>query len=290
MIGKLFGKRIFWRAPTAEELTPEEIQARVDSVEHWYHRIEVAPGIITPGVHNSPAALESLRLPDRMNGMRVLDVGARDGFFSFAAEQRGAQVLAIDAVAMKHLKGFALASKLLDSSVDYRTMNVYDLDSKRVGTFDAIFFLGVLYHLRDPMLALDRLWEVAKPGATIWVESHTIDHGLVNPDTREFCDLASVASALKDVPIAQFYPRDTLGHNVTNWWGPNLAALKAMIGAAGFEVSRSETIGSRGLIVARKVEDAEMSFYREFDRAAGTGEEGMAWKDKMNWSNPGKFS
>lgn len=279
-------RRRLARPKTANELSPEEIRARVAAVDHWYHRIEVAPGVTTPGAHDSSAALRQLALPDSMAGKRVLDVGTRDGFFSFAAEQRGAEVVAIDAVALEHLKGFRAASELLGSSVKFRTMNVYNVSSERVGTFDAIFFLGVLYHLRDPMLALDRLWSVAKPGATIWVESYTIDRGLLDPETGELNDLASVAPALKGVPIAQFYPRASLGHNFTNWWGPNLAALEAMVEAAGFEVLRSEVSGSRGLLVARKAQDPETDFYRDFDRAEGTGEEGMAWEKKEDWSDP----
>jgi tRNA (mo5U34)-methyltransferase len=127
-------------------------------------------------------------------------LGARDGFFSFAAEARGAEVLAIDAVAREHLKGFDVASALLGSNVGYRTANVYNLPPERVGAFDAIFFLDVLYHLRDPMLALDRLWEVARPGATIWLESHTIDDGLVNPETGVLEALSIIAPGLEKIP------------------------------------------------------------------------------------------
>ena len=268
------------------EYRENDVLAKIHSVEHWYHRIEVAPGIVTPGVHDSPAALEMLGLPVRMDGMRVLDIGARDGFFSFAAEARGAHVLAIDAVAEEHLKGFAVAKEILGSSVEYRTMNVYDATPERIGRFDAIFFFGVLYHLRDPMLALDRLYSVANPGGLMWVESHTIDQGFSDPETGEMRTLEAVAPALKDVPIAQFYPGGALSGNPSNWWGPNLAALEAMVGSAGFEVLRSRVVGTRGILAARKVEDPEVGFWREFDRAEGTGEEGMAWAKKAYWSNP----
>lgn len=237
------------KPPTASRLSSEEIKAKIDSVGHWYHRIEIAPGLVTPGLHDSKAALETLGLPEGMEGQRVLDVGARDGFFSFAVEARGAEGLAIDSVAKERLRGFEVASTLLGSRVEHRTINVYNLSPKKVGTFDAIFFLGVLYHLRDPMLALDRLWEVAKPGATIWVESHTIDRGLVNLETGVFDALSSVA--LANVPIVQCYPRRTLGSNVINWWGPNLAGLEAMVEASGFKVLRSWLIGSRGSLLAK---------------------------------------
>jgi tRNA (mo5U34)-methyltransferase len=220
-----------------------------------------------------------MEVPDRFDGKRLLDVGARDGFFSFVAESRGADVLAIDSMAPEHLKGFATAASLLGSSVELKTLNVYNVSPKTVGKFDMIFFLGVLYHLRDPMLALDKLWEVAKPGAQIWVESHTIDRGLLDLASGEYGRLASVAPELTDVPLAQFYPKDTLGGNFTNWWGPNLAGLRAMVESAGFETVRSRLIGSRGLVVARKVEDDRTDFFRNFDRGEMNGEEGIVWPD-----------
>lgn len=291
MLNRLFGRRREEnRGPSAGELSSEELKARVASVEEWYHRIEVAPGIVTPGLHDSQSALNTLQLPEDMGGMRVLDVGARDGFFSFEAEKRGAEVLAIDAVALEHLHGFRVARELLGSSVEFRTANVYNLRPEGVGLFDAIFFLGVLYHLRDPMLALDRLWSVAKPGAKVWVESHTIDKGLADPETGVWRNLEKLAPQLSNIPLAQFYPGDTLGGNPSNWWGPNLAALKAMIQSAGFKIESAETIGSRGLVVARKVEDPKTEFWQEFDRAEGTGEEGMAWHNKQSWSEPQKES
>ena len=92
--------------------------------------------------------------------MRVLDIGARDGFFSFELERRGADVVAIDYIdpGRDRLPGRARAARARRSTtvVD----NVYRLSRERHGEFDIVLFLGVLYHLRDPLLALDRLWDV----------------------------------------------------------------------------------------------------------------------------------
>ena len=253
------------------ELPAEEVRTRISTVENWYHRMEVAPGVVTPGINPSETSLAIMDVPESLKGRRVLDVGARDGFFSFVAEARGAEVLAIDAVA-PHLTGFSVAASLLGSSVPYRTMNVYDISPESVGHFDDIFFLGVLYHLRDPMLALDKLWSVAKPGATIWVESHTIDRGFIDPETKEMRELSQIAPNLTNIPVAQFYPGDLLANSVTNWWGPNLAGLEAMVRAAGFEVMRSRTLGGRGLVVGRKIEDSETIYFRDYDRGVVTGQ------------------
>jgi tRNA (mo5U34)-methyltransferase len=250
-------------------LPPEEVRARISSVENWYHQIEVAPGVVTPGINPSANQLAAMEVPDDLSGKRVLDVGARDGYFSFVAEARGAEVLAIDSVA-PNLTGFDTAAGLLGSPVEYRTMNVYDVVPEAVGSFDAIFFLGVLYHLRDPMLALDRLWSVARPEARIWVESHTIDRGFVDPETKQKKRLSELAPKLAGVPMAQFYPGDQLGGSVANWWGPNLAGLEAMVRSAGFEVERSRLVGGRGLVVGRRVDDPETLYFRDYDRGTVT--------------------
>jgi tRNA (mo5U34)-methyltransferase len=259
-------------APVGKKKMPaEEVRAEISKVEHWYHRIEVAPGIVTPGTNNSDAVLRAMDVPDRLDGKRVLDVGARDGYFSFVAVDRGAEVLAIDAVA-PDLTGFSTAAKFMESSVEYRTMNVYDVSPEEVGTFDVIFFLGVLYHLRDPILVLDRLWSVANPGATIWVESHTIDRGFVDLESKNFVSLLALAPEIKEVPIAQFYPEDLLSGDRSNWWGPNQACLEEMVKAAGFEPVQSKIMGHRGLVVARRTEDEQISFFRDFDRSVITGQ------------------
>jgi tRNA (mo5U34)-methyltransferase len=257
-------------APVGKKKMPdEEVRAEISKVGHWYHRIEVAPGIVTPGTNNSDAVLRAMDVPERLDGKRVLDVGARDGYFSFVAEDRGAEVLAIDAMA-PDLTGFSTAAKFMESSVEYRTMNVYDVSPEEIGTFDIIFFLGVLYHLRDPILVLDRLWSVANPGATIWVESHTIDRGFVDLESKGFVPLLAMAPEIKDVPIAQFYPEDLLSGDRSNWWGPNQACLEEMVKAAGFEPVQSKIMGHRGLVIARRTEDEQTSFFRDFDRSVVT--------------------
>lgn len=265
-------RRTNLRKNNLSKLPADEVQAAVDKVEFWYHRIEVAPGIVTPGVQNSDALLEALEVPDRLDGQRILDIGARDGYFSFAAEARGAEVLAIDNEA-PHLTGFETVASLLNSSVEYKTINLYDLRPEEVGTFDGIFFLGLLYHLRDPMLGLDRLWALARPGATLWVESFVLDEWVVDPSTgKRRGALASLAPGLADTPIAQFYPGGGLRGDATNWWGPNLAALKAMVESAGFTVTRAlpgpaDNAPGRGVVVGRKKEDPTANFFRDHDRS-----------------------
>ena len=189
---------------------PEAVHARIAAHPRWYHRIQVAPGVTTPGVHDSPAALaqlDALGLPTNCRGLRVLDVGCRDGFFAFEMERRGGTVLALDYLGPTET-GFSIAAELLGSNVEYSVDNVYNLTRKRYGTFDLVLFLGVLYHLRNPMLALDRVREVVEPGALVWVETQMIP----NP-----------ALAALPEPVWQIFPRDTLHADATNEWAPNPA-------------------------------------------------------------------
>ena len=84
------------RTPYPAEMQNQQLKAQVDSIE-WYHSISLPGGVVTPGVNNSPVALERLQLPASLSGKTVLDIGAWDGFYSFEAARRGAsRVLATD--------------------------------------------------------------------------------------------------------------------------------------------------------------------------------------------------
>lgn len=80
-------------------LSEDEIRARIASLPYWFHRIEVAPGIVTPGEDDAVLKLQRLDIPEDLSGKRVLDIGVYEGFFSFECERRGAKVVAIDTIA-----------------------------------------------------------------------------------------------------------------------------------------------------------------------------------------------
>ena len=102
-------------------MSMNEIKEMIDSVPVWHHRIELAPGIFTPAIQQTQDLLTSIDLPKDMSGFRVLDLGARDGFFSFECEKRGAaEVIAVDYTPVE-LTGFAVASKILNSKVKWLT-------------------------------------------------------------------------------------------------------------------------------------------------------------------------
>lgn len=227
----------------------EQIHERIATVGHWHQRIPIAPGIVTPGAQDTGAMLAHLALPEDCAGMRALDIGARDGFFCFELERRGAaEVVALDNVA-PDLTGFNVAKELLGSEVRYVVDNVYNLTVEEYGRFDLVLFLGVLYHLRHPLLALDRIWDVCNLGARLFVESHMIDEGLVD-EAGDFHRLDDFHEDLSLFPLVQFLPGKTLADDFTSKWAPNQRALGDMLGACGFDVTREWLHAFRGGVTA----------------------------------------
>jgi len=202
-----------------------DLQSRVAAIR-WYHTIDLGGGIVTPGVDDSPLRLARAQLPESLNGLTVLDIGAWDGFFSFECERRGAaRVVAADHFSWHGpgwgtKAGFMLAREALGSRVEDIDIDVMDLSPERVGTFDVVLFLGVLYHLRHPFLALERVASV----------------------TRDRLILETVVDLVGlQRPAMAFYPGRELNNDPTNWWGPNTAAVEAMLQSVGFARVRTVT-------------------------------------------------
>jgi tRNA (mo5U34)-methyltransferase len=185
----------------------------------WYHSFELTDGTLIDGVNPLPRLREryaQFPIPDDLSGKRVLDIGAWDGWFSFEAERHGAQVTSIDCVEAEH---FVMLQRKLASKVDYRILEVDELAGAGLGKFDIVFFLGVLYHLRHPLLALEIVCGLATDVAV--VESFVTDG-----DTWQ--------EHAADIPTMEFYEGYELAGNYDNWSGPSVSCLLAMCRAAGF--------------------------------------------------------
>lgn len=199
-------------------MDPAEIRRRASEIA-WWHTMDIGHGIVTPGRDQTQEKLRWLHLPDRLDGLSVLDVGASDGAFSFEAERRGAaRVLAVDPLwnhpsTPDSKRGFELARESLGSSVESATINIHELDPSRVGEFDLVLCLGVLYHLRNPFGGLQRLASVTGDRLILETEGDLLD-------IRR--------------PAAAFYPGDELNADPSNWWGVNRAGLIAMMKAVDF--------------------------------------------------------
>jgi tRNA (mo5U34)-methyltransferase len=252
----------------AARLDPDTLRRRIAEHPQWHHRITLAPGVVTPGVQDSALVLrrlDELGLPADCSGLTVLDVGVRDGFFAFELERRGATVTGIDVVPPT-ATGFAIAAEILGSAVTYVVGNVYALEPARLGTFDLVLFLGVLYHLRSPLRALDRIRRVCRPPARLFVETVMIDNAVLLPGGRT-ASLAELAEVLATVPLMQFYPRDALAGDHTNKWAPNRVGLERMLEEAEFEVLRTQVFHERGYAVARATEDERLAHFRKLDES-----------------------
>ena len=264
-------------APVAKE----DLQACADSVGFWWHSIDLGHGVVTRGA-KTPAAIarefKSLRLPD-LAGKSVLDIGAYDGYYSFAAERLGAlRVVALDHFVwamdlpkanaywreckqrrmvpepvqqtpywqpelLPGKRGFDAAHRALRSRVEVVVDDFMTMDLTPLGSFDVTLFMGVLYHMQDALGSLRRLAAVTKELAII--ETHAI-----------------AVPGYEHLELCEFYSSNQLNGDTTNWWGPNLKALQGMCRAAGF--SRVEVVVGKipdtGIQRARQAAGAVLSY------------------------------
>jgi SAM-dependent methyltransferase len=197
----------------------------------WYHTLELAPGVVTAGMFDLRPHVQRYGLPDRLDGMRVLDVGTWDGFWAFEMERRGAaEVVALDLDDERELDwpprrrpstfpegrrgdGFRLAKDVLGSKVQRVVCNIYDADPTELGTFDLVFCGMVLLHLRDQLRALERIARLCR-GTFISAEE---------PDAL---------TSLLPFSVARY--RANRVSDVV-FWLPNQRAWRRMMWTAGFD-------------------------------------------------------
>ncbi len=223
----------------------EDLRVEIARVQRWYHSIEVAPGIVTPGLFDLRPTVARLPWPD-VRGKRCLDVGTSDGFFAFELERRGAaEVIATDIsshegwdweVGLGELgpryldtvsgptagAGFDVAHRLLSSTVKREQISVYELGPERIGEFDVVVCGSLLLHLRDPLRALAAIRSVCRE----WLLS------------TDQVDL--IRSLGRSRPLIRL--DGTSG--ITQWWIPNAEGHRRMLLASGFEIARESRLYS----------------------------------------------
>lgn len=221
-------------------MNKEQLQAAVDAVPYWYHRIELPHGIVTPGW--APIDASRYGLPERLDGEHVLDVGTWDGYWAFEAKKRGAKTVdamedfsdtcgkIANASRESQFKTFDLCCTALRLEGVFRfrqSIESYVIrDPQSFRKYDRVFMFGVLYHVRNPLLALTNCFNAMRPGATIHVETAILDN-LNSPYTGEPHN--------SDSCYSEFYPADEFGMNQSNWWVPTLRCAAALLQAAGFK-------------------------------------------------------
>ena len=237
------------QAQAGRAVDNSDLQARIAALAPWFHNIDLG-GIRTAPEHflgNYPAdkfARFASILPHDLTGKSVLDIGCNAGFYSVEMKRRGAaRVVGIDSDD-RYLAQARLATQALGfTDVEFRNLSVYDVAA--LGErFDLVIFMGVLYHLRHPLLALDLIREHVAGDMMLFqtlqqgspqVDEVPEDHPFYDPGT--FRPPAYFDSP--GYPKLHFIERKFSG-DWTNWWAPNAAASQAMLRAAGFTVQQSE--------------------------------------------------
>ncbi len=213
----------------------ESLEAEVAARE-WYHTLELAPGLVTPGHLDTRQIVDAIPFPASLTGMRCLDVGTFNGFWAFEMERRGAaEVVAVDVLDPERWDwpaasdpktiaaigrrqagggGFEIAKRALGSAVRRLDRSVYDLDERELGSFDLVYLGSLLIHLRDPVGALEAV--------------------------RGVCDGSLIVVDGIDLPLSTLFPRHPVarldGRGRPWWWYANAAGLARMVEAAGFDV------------------------------------------------------
>jgi tRNA (mo5U34)-methyltransferase len=219
-------------------LTKEQIQARIQELGEWFHNIDLG-GVQTAPDHflgDYPKVKWSRfahAIPNDLTGKTVLDVGCNGGFYAIEMKRRGAaHVVAVDSDE-RYLEQARFAARVSGVDVEFRRMDVYDV-GQLGARFDLVLFLGVLYHLRHPLLALDLLFEHAV-GGTLVVQTMLRGSAEVATIAPDYPFSEKGVFEHRGFPVMHFVEHE-YAHDWTNWWIPNRACAEAMLRSAGFEI------------------------------------------------------
>jgi tRNA (mo5U34)-methyltransferase len=224
-----------------ERASGDDLQDRIEALAPWFHNMELG-GVWTAPDHflgDYPGAKFrrfAPHLPAVLTGKSVLDIGCNAGFYAIEMKRRGAaRVLGIDSDE-RYLAQARLASDTLGfDDIEFRIADVYDVgaDGER---FDLVIFMGVLYHLRHPLLALDLIREhVANDLMLFQSMQRGSKHVLPLEPDYEFKETSIFFET--GYPTLHFVERE-YSHDWTNWWVPNRACTEAMLRSAGFTIDK----------------------------------------------------
>lgn len=219
-------------------LTADEIRERVHQLGPWFHNIDLS-GVPTAPDHflGDYPRVKWQRfahaIPADLSGQSVLDIGCNAGFYSLEMKRRGAsKVLGIDHDE-DYLQQARFAASVAALDIRFINLSVYDVAVLNE-RFDLVLFMGVLYHLRHPLLALDLIREHVAGGLLVFQSMHRGSKEVENPaEDRRFWETEVFDRA--GFPRLHFIEHSYAG-DPTNWWVPNRACAEAMLRSAGFEI------------------------------------------------------
>lgn len=209
------------------KIDEDEIKAKIAKYK-FYHIIKITDNIYTPGFDGfrpfQNMALEALKKID-LKGKRVLDIGCRDGLFSFAAEKMGAsEVIGIDNDISRPAVEFLIP--FFESKVKMYQMNLYDLSVNSFGYFDVVIFAGVLYHLRYPFWGLKIIRDVLNDNGKLFIETGMWRSSM--PHAMLYCPTGR--EAIYDISTVTFF---------------NEKGIKNTLSSLGFEMESLEYLDKR---------------------------------------------
>jgi tRNA (mo5U34)-methyltransferase len=218
----------------------------VEQLGPWFQNIDLGAGVLTAPHHflgDYPAF--KFRgfahvIPEDLSGKSVLDIGCNAGFYTMEMKRRGAsRVLGVDSDDRYLAQARFAAATLGFADIEYRNLSVYDVAS--LGEkFDLVIFMGVLYHLRHPLLALDLIREHVADDMVLFqtMQQGSVDVLQVPEDHPFHIPGTSTPPTCFENPA---YPKmhfveKSFANDWTNWWAPNAACSQAMLRAAGFAI------------------------------------------------------
>ena len=216
-----------------------ELEERIRALDPWFHDLEIH-GIRTAPEHPLGGFLLDLwrqvepAFPADMTGKTVLDIGCNAGFYSLQLHARGAQVTGIEHD-LHYLEQARFAARELGADIEYLHLDVYDVD--RLGRqFDYVLFMGVLYHLRYPLYALDKVARLPRERLVF----QSMIRGSRDASMEIAPDYPITESGIFADPRfpAMYFLEHSYAGDPTNWWVPNTAAMEAMLRSAGLRIDR----------------------------------------------------
>ena len=220
-----------------DDPTQAQLTEQIFSLGDWFHNINIngvwtAPNHFLGDFPNVKWKQISKAFPEDLRGASVLDIGCNGGFYSIALKQRGAsRVLGVD-VDDRYLSQARFAAETLGLNIEFQKRSVYDVD-QILGQFDYVLFLGVFYHLRYPLFALDKI--VKKVGGKLFFQS--MIRGSTEERTwkedYEFWDMKPFQDP--DFP-RMYFIENRYANDYTNWWIPNRGAVEGMLRSSGLEI------------------------------------------------------
>jgi tRNA (mo5U34)-methyltransferase len=219
-------------------MNKEQISENISRLGKWFHNIDLqgvktAPDHFLGDYPNVKFQSFAHALPKDLSGKTVLDIGCNAGFYSIEMKKRGADhVIGIDSDEA-YLNQARFAARVNNLDIEFRNMSVYNIAS--LGRqFDVVIFMGVFYHLRHPLLALDLLYEhVAKDLLIFQSMLRGSDNVHKLEEDYDFWDM----DMFKDAGFPQMYfIEHRYSGDPTNWWIPNRAGMEAMLRSSGFDI------------------------------------------------------